>query len=105
MVTLPSWPGTGMGNSPPARKLAVSPESATRFGSASVRATPFCSSALIIESIVVEPATSGDCAGRDVGGAGRRRDRHPAAAAFRRLARADIGGDAVAENVPLHAEV
>ena len=37
MVTAPSACETGIGNSPPARKLAVSPESAVRFGSASVR--------------------------------------------------------------------
>ena len=37
VTTLPpllAW-GTGTGNCPPARKLAVSPESAVRFGSAS----------------------------------------------------------------------
>src|SRR5512132_215465 len=44
-----------MGYSPPARKLAVSPESATRFGSARLRAMPFCSSALISTSIVLPP--------------------------------------------------
>ena len=32
---------TGIGNSPPARKLAVSPESAIRFGSARVRTRPW----------------------------------------------------------------
>jgi len=36
MVTVPSDCGIGTGNSPPARKVAVSPESATRVGSASV---------------------------------------------------------------------
>ena len=51
MVTVPSEPGTGIGYSPPARKLAVSPDSATRLGSASERATPFCSSALMITSV------------------------------------------------------
>src|SRR5580704_14588495 len=35
-----------MGYSPPARKLAVSPDNATRLGSARLRAMPFCSSAL-----------------------------------------------------------
>ncbi len=35
----------GTGNSPPARKLAVSPDSATRVGSASVVIAPFFSSA------------------------------------------------------------
>src|SRR3954463_9760502 len=55
MPTAPSEPGTGNGYSPPARKLAVSPDIATRFGSASVRATPFCSSALIRTSMVVPP--------------------------------------------------
>ena len=35
----------GMGNSPPARKLAVSPESAMRFGSARVLTSPFVSKA------------------------------------------------------------
>ena len=38
--------GTGMGYSPPARKRAVSPESAVRFGSASRRIRPFCSNAV-----------------------------------------------------------
>ena len=45
-------PDTGIGYSPPARKLAVSPDSATRLGSARLRATPFCSSALISTSAV-----------------------------------------------------
>ena len=31
------------GNSPPTRKFAVSPETAVKFGSASVRITPACS--------------------------------------------------------------
>ena len=44
MVTAPSACETGIGNSPPARKLAVSPDSAVRFGSASVVTRPsFCS--------------------------------------------------------------
>ena len=51
MVMVPSAPGTGIGYSPPARKLAVSPDSATRFGSASERATPFVSSALMMASV------------------------------------------------------
>src|SRR2546430_12195167 len=49
-------PDTGIGNSPPARKLAVSPDSAVRFGSARLRARPRCSSALIRTSMVVPPA-------------------------------------------------
>ena len=36
---------TSIGNSPPARKLAVSPDRAMRFGSARVLATPLVSSA------------------------------------------------------------
>ena len=40
----PPWL-TGIGNSPPARKLAVSPDSATSVGSASVVITPLVSSA------------------------------------------------------------
>src|SRR6185369_17723720 len=41
---LPLWI-TGIGNSPPARKLAVSPDRATSVGSARVVITPFRSSA------------------------------------------------------------
>ena len=37
----------GIGNSPPARKFAVSPEIAVRVGSASVRTSPFCSRAVM----------------------------------------------------------
>ena len=40
IVTAPSDCDTGIGNSPPARKLAVSPESAVRFGSARIVARP-----------------------------------------------------------------
>ena len=40
IATAPSDCETGIGNSPPARKLAVSPESAVRFGSASVVTRP-----------------------------------------------------------------
>ena len=40
IVTAPSDCEIGTGNSPPARKLAVSPESAVRFGSASVVTRP-----------------------------------------------------------------
>ena len=58
MVTVPSEPGTGIGYSPPARKLAVSPDSATRLGSASERATPFCSSALMMRSVSTPAAIS-----------------------------------------------
>ena len=45
--TPPALPGcaTGTGNSPPARKEAVSPESATKSGSARRRTRPFVSSA------------------------------------------------------------
>jgi hypothetical protein len=47
MVTSPfCWP-TGMGNSPPARKLADWPLMAVRFGSARMRAMFSCTSALI----------------------------------------------------------
>ena len=42
----------GIGNSPPARKFAVSPEIAVRFGSASVRITPARS---IARSVAVTP--------------------------------------------------
>src|SRR5262245_1601922 len=49
---LPKDPETGIGYSPPARKLAVSPDKATRLGSARLRAMPFCSRALIITSVV-----------------------------------------------------
>jgi len=47
VVPVPVFPPceTGIGNSPPARKLAVSPDSATRVGSASVVIAPFFSSA------------------------------------------------------------
>ena len=51
ILLLSAW--TGIGNSPPARKLAVSPDSAIRFGSASRRAKPRFSSAWIITSAVV----------------------------------------------------
>src|SRR5216684_2113894 len=47
----------GTGNSPPARKLAVSPDSATRSGSARLRINPFLSNALIITSTVVPALT------------------------------------------------
>ena len=40
IVTAPSAWLTGIGNSPPARKLAVSPESAVRFGSARIETRP-----------------------------------------------------------------
>ncbi len=43
-VVTPSSCSTGTGNSPPARNFAVSPDSAIRFGSASVLTKPFCSS-------------------------------------------------------------
>ena len=41
----PTFCTTGTGNSPPARKLAVSPDSAISVGSASVVIAPFFSSA------------------------------------------------------------
>ena len=44
-VSLPSLSTTGTGNSPPARKLAVSPDTAVRLGSARVRIRPSRSSA------------------------------------------------------------
>ena len=40
----PSWAAIGTGNSPPARNFAVSPETAVRLGSASVRTRPVPSS-------------------------------------------------------------
>src|SRR5271170_6355706 len=59
MVIAPNCPaGTGTGNSPPARKLAVSPDNATRLGSARLRARPFCSSALIETSSEFLPPTN-----------------------------------------------
>src|SRR5580658_4368556 len=51
----PSEPGTGIGYSPPARKLAVSPDSAVRLGCANSRTRPFCSSALSSTSSGLEP--------------------------------------------------
>src|ERR1700682_381348 len=53
----PSEPGTGIGYSPPARKLAVSPDSAVRLGCARLRTSPFCSSALSSTSIGNCPPT------------------------------------------------
>ena len=44
----------GIGNSPPARKVAVSPEIAVRFGSASVRMTPARSIARSVAVTLVE---------------------------------------------------
>ena len=44
-VSLPSLSTSGTGNSPPARKFADSPDTAVRFGSASVRMSPSRSSA------------------------------------------------------------
>ena len=107
----------GSGYSPPARKLAVSPDSAVRFGSASVRTRPRCSSALISTSMVVPPAImrpsmkpNGDAPestpaatspiGMLVGLVGAVIGRLAG-----RLARADIGGHAAVEHVPLHAEL
>src|SRR5579862_3986611 len=58
IVTWPRLPGTGIGYSPPARKLAVSPDIATRLGCARLRTRPFCSSALISTSSGLEPPTS-----------------------------------------------
>src|SRR5207342_3711450 len=51
---LPLW-ATGIGNSPPARKLAVSPDSATNVGSASVVTTPFLSRAFNVASMFSPP--------------------------------------------------
>src|SRR5260370_146148 len=45
--------GIGTGNSPPARKRAASPDSVVKFGSASRRANPFVSNAVI--SMSTEP--------------------------------------------------
>ncbi len=52
---------TGIGNSPPARKLAVSPDRATSVGSASVVTTPLRSSALSVASML-SPPMRGTCA-------------------------------------------
>ena len=50
----------GIGNSPPARKFAVSPEIAVRFGSASVRITPARSMArsVAVTAAVAPPMTT-----------------------------------------------
>jgi hypothetical protein len=48
VVPLVVLPAIGMGNSPPARKLAVWPLSAVRFGSASVVISPSWASALSV---------------------------------------------------------
>ncbi len=50
----PPW-ATGIGNSPPARKLAVSPDSATSVGSARVVTTPLRSSAFNV-ALISRPA-------------------------------------------------
>ena len=51
----PSPVGTGIGNSPPARKLAVSPDIETRLGSAKVRIIPSSSKASILTSRAALP--------------------------------------------------
>ena len=57
--SIPSCPsrpaGTGIGISPPAKKLAVSPDIATRLGSASVRTMPLSSKASIRRSRAALP--------------------------------------------------
>ncbi len=55
---VPSAAAVGTGNWPPARKLAVSPDSVTRLGSARLRARPFCSSALTATLSEFEPPIS-----------------------------------------------
>jgi len=59
MVVEPNACGTGIGISPPARKLALWPESATRLGSASTRARPFDSIRLRSEKmpLLTDPIT------------------------------------------------
>ena len=47
-MALPFWSLMRTGICPPARKLALTPESVVRFGSASVRTRPFSSSALMV---------------------------------------------------------
>ena len=54
MLSLSSWP-MGTGNSPPARKLAVSPESAVRFGSARTLIRPSRSSASMMPFTLTSP--------------------------------------------------
>ncbi len=54
--SLPSLSTTGTGYSPPARNFAVSPDTAVRFGSASVRISPSRSSARSTPAICVLPA-------------------------------------------------
>src|SRR3984957_15689314 len=106
-VIAPSEPGTGMGYSPPARKLAVSPDSATRLGCARLRMRPFCSSALSSTSSGLAPPTSR----WGVGPAGRnsrlleRAARRGQRQLRRRNLVADIGKHAAAEHVPLHAKL
>ena len=135
MAIWPSAPGTGTGNSPPARKLAVSPDSATRFGSASERATPFSSSALISDWIsrpfmimreirkpngAVPDSTPPTTTGDNVTACGLMfgpptsesrllervaRARGRDRQAARTLLRADVAVELLAERVPLHAEL
>ena len=54
MLLSSSWP-TGTGNSPPARKLAVSPESAVRLGSARTLTRPSRSSASMMPLMLTSP--------------------------------------------------
>src|ERR1700719_885948 len=54
----PSEPGTGIGYSPPARKLAGSPHSAVGWGCGGLRTRPFCRSALSSTSMGNAPPTS-----------------------------------------------
>ena len=56
MAVAPSWPlGIGTGNWPPARKSASWPDMAIRFGRASSRMAPFCSSASMLASTSQAP--------------------------------------------------
>ncbi|MNR01249.1 hypothetical protein D3C85_1170470 [compost metagenome] len=61
------WPfrsrPAGIGNSPPARKLAASPLTEVRFGSARVRTRPTRSKALIMASPLFNPSEPGPVPG------------------------------------------
>ena len=64
-VTVPSDCEIGIGNSPPARKLAVSPDRATRIGSASVVTRPVVSPRFsVAEDVHAEQAAGGAERGR-----------------------------------------
>ena len=56
-VNDPVW-GTGIGNSPPARKLAISPEMVVKLGSAKIDKYPSSSSASIMRTSFSPVSTS-----------------------------------------------